>query len=194
MALHTELWFPTPIWSGKIHTVNNMVVGDYARHLKMATPGVQKSNAGGWQSDSVRTGDNSQVDMLVTALNNEVEQITKQTGLPPLELYNLWININGKGCYNVAHDHIGAVLTGVYYVEAEDNQGNIRFDRSDSARYFLPEIPADIKQNYFNSQACEYKSITNALYIFPAWLQHSVGVNMSDKERISISFNYGVKR
>lgn len=194
MALHTELWFPTPIWSGKVYTVNNDDVANYARHLQHKTPSVQKSNVGGWQSDSVRTGDNTQIDMLVTSLNNEIQTITKQTGLPDLELYNLWININRKGNYNVSHDHIGAVLTGVYYVEATDNQGNIRFDRSDSARYFLPDVPDNVQQNYFNSLACEYKSVTNALYIFPAWLQHSVGVNLSDKERISISFNYGVKR
>lgn len=194
MALHTEMWFPSPIWSGKIHTVNNMELGDFARHLKIKTPSVQKTNVNGWQSDSVRSGDNTQVDALVSALNNEISAICTQTGLPQLELYNLWININGKGAYNVSHDHIGAVLTGVYYVECEEGQGNIRFDRADTARYFLPEIPADVKQNYFNTMACEYKSITNALYIFPAWLNHSVGVNLTDKERISISFNYGAKR
>ena len=41
---------------------------------------------------------------------------------------------------------------------------------------------------------CEYKSITNAIYIFPGWLPHSVEPNLINEDRISVSFNYGVKR
>jgi hypothetical protein len=32
------------------------------------------------------------------------------------------------------------------------------------------------------------------MYVFPSWLKHSVQPNKTDKDRISISFNYGVKK
>ena len=86
------------------------------------------------------------------------------------------------------------MFTGVYYVKAKEGNGNIRFERPDNARFFLPDLTENQKQNYFNTQMCEYKSITNAIYIFPGWLPHSVEPNLINEDRISVSFNYGVKR
>ena len=45
--------------------------------------------------------------------------------------------------------------------------------------------------NHFNGSATSYKSVTGALYIFPGWLKHSVQGNLSNTDRISVSFNYG---
>ena len=79
----------------------------------------------------------------------------------------------------------------MYYVESTEEQGNIFFERSDNAEYFLPPVS---QTNYFNGTATSYKAITGAMYVFPSWLKHSVQPNKTDKDRISISFNYGVKK
>ena len=84
-----------------------------------------------------------------------------------------------------------ALLSGVYYVKSVEEQGNIFFERSDGAEYFLPKVET---HNYFNGSATSYKAITGALYIFPGWLKHSVQPNRTEEDRISISFNYGVKQ
>ena len=193
MPLHTELWFPSPIWSGKFFNVDNQEIKQFAYDLKQKTSGVQISNAGGWQSDSVNKGFCPAIDQLIENLDREILEICKQVGLPTLEIYNVCININPRGAWNIKHDHVGAVMTGVYYVESVEGNGNIRFERADTARFFLPQLTQNEKQNYFNTQICEYKSITNAVYIFPAWLPHSVQQNVASTDRISISFNYGEK-
>lgn len=190
MPLHTELWFPSVVWSGIIHICDNTELKRFAYQKKASDAGVTISNYGGWQSSSVIAGECKQIDLLVDYLNNEVKDCAKQTGLPDLELYNLWININPPGSYNHLHNHAGSVISGVYYVEATETQGNIQFERSDNAEYFLP---AEInKLTYFTSTRATYKSITNALYLFPGWMKHSVEGNRSKQDRISISFNYGV--
>lgn len=190
MTLHNELWFPSVIWSGIVHRVNNGNLKNYAYIRQKTDLGVAISNYNGWQSSSIRLGESSDVDSLVEFLNDEVNQCAIQTGLPKLELYNIWININPPGAYNHLHNHIGSVLSGVYYVHAEDNQGNIQFERSDGAEY---HIPAKIEQmTYFTATRASYKAKTNAVYIFPSWLKHSVQGNKSNSDRISISFNYGV--
>lgn len=192
MAMHTELWFPSVIWSATTHVVNNHELINYAYERKKTDKGRSISNYGGWQSSDVLANDNFEVDRLVTYLNKEIQECAQQVGLKPnLQIYNLWININPTGSYNNLHNHVGAVFSGVYYVQADPVQGNIQFERNDGAEYHLP---TDIgKETYFSCTRATYAAKTNALYVFPSWLKHSVQGNTSEHDRISISFNYGEK-
>lgn len=192
MAMHTELWFPSVVWSSIIHVVDNTNLKAWAYEKKRTDKGVRFSNYGGWQSSSITYGECLEIDNLVDLLNDEVKLCCQQVGLRPLELYNIWININGTGNYNMLHHHVDSVLSGVYYVDAEPNQGNINFERGDGAEYHLP-VEVD-KLTYFNTSKTTYQSKTNALYIFPSWLKHSVEGNRTTKDRISVSFNYGEKK
>lgn len=189
MALHTELWFPSAIWSGVKPEIDNNSLKSFAYTKQLTDAGVHISNYIGWQSNSLVANESVALDRLVNMLNSEIDNIVVQTGMPKLELYNIWININPPGAYNALHDHFQSVFSGVYYVEAGENQGNIVFERDDNAQYFIPPVE---NKNYFNSTACTYKAKTSALYIFPSWLKHRVDPNESQTDRISISFNYGV--
>ena len=189
--MHTELWFPQVIWSAVIHMVDNYELKNWAYDRKKNDIGRRVSNFGGYQSDDIRQGANTQIDKLVQHLNQEVKGLCKQVALPELELKNIWLNINPPGSYNELHNHAGAVLSGVYYAEATANQGNIQFDRPDDATYHLPDYIE--KMNYFNSTRATYAAKTGALYIFPGWLKHSVQGNQSNTDRISLSFNFGEK-
>lgn len=192
MAMHTELWFPQVIWSAVVNKIHNVELEQFAYEKQKNDKGRVISNYGGWQSNDLNSGENSQFDNLIAYLNQEVNQCAKQVGLKPLELYNIWININPPGSYNNLHNHVGSVLSGVYYVSSEETQGNIQFERSDQAEYHIPvEVE---KETYFTSTKCTYKAKTGALYIFPGWLKHNVQGNFSNKDRISISFNYGEKK
>jgi ectoine hydroxylase-related dioxygenase (phytanoyl-CoA dioxygenase family) len=55
------------------------------------------------------------------------------------------------------------------------------------------KIPKDFykkEQKYLPDIENEYEIKNNTLVIFPGWLKHSVGANLSQEERISISFNF----
>ena len=191
MPLKAEAWFPSLIWSGLLDNTHNDKIKSFAYERKEQDKGVELSNYIGWQSSSIRQGDNETFDRLVESISSNVEDCRKLVELPELQLYNIWININTPGAYNALHNHPGSVLSGVYYVESTEEQGNIFFERSDNAEYFLPPVS---QTNYFNCTATSYKAITGAMYVFPSWLKHSVQPNKTDKDRISISFNYGVKK
>ncbi len=110
--------------------------------------------------------------------------------IPTPRLGNVWFNINTPGSYNQIHNHNGALFSGVYYIDVPDeNSGNIEFHRNDEAEYYLQQILTP--GHLFASTKLVYPSKTNTLYIFPAWLKHSVQGNKSNKDRISVSFNYG---
>lgn len=188
--MHTELWFPSVVWSSICHVVDNSDIKEYAYDRKRNDVGNIISNYGGWQSTDIRTGDHHEIDALVEHLDHEMNWCAQQVGLLPLQIQNLWININPPGSYNEQHDHQGSILSGVYYVDADEGQGNLVFDRTDSANFFV--LPKDTdKMTYFTSPRAMYKGKTNALYIFPSWMRHSVQGNTTHRDRISISFNYG---
>jgi len=190
--MHTELWFPSVIWSAMVHSIDNSELKKWAYQKAKEDTGRKISNFGGYQSSDIKQGECKAIDELIAYLNNEVNSCAKQVGLQPLTLYNVWININPPNSYNELHNHIGSVLSGVYYVDASPDQGNIQFERTDGGEYHLP---LDVAQDtYYTSTRATYAAKTGALYIFPGWLKHSVQGNTSKSDRISISFNYGEKQ
>jgi uncharacterized protein (TIGR02466 family) len=193
MALNAEPWFPSVIWNADVQGIDNTSLKEYAYERMKLDKGRSISNYGGYQSNDVKAGDNSIIDQLATYLDSEVNEIANSVGLKPLALYNIWININPPDAYNHAHHHQEAILSGVYYVDADESQGNINFMRNDGAEY---HIPSDMitQMHHFNSSKCTYPAKTGSLYVFPGWLQHSVDGNKSNRDRISISFNFGRKQ
>jgi len=191
MAMHTELWFPSVIWSAMTHFADNTALKQFAYDKRKQEPGRTVSNYAGWQSTDLKAGECEAIDSLVENLNSEITQCGKQVGIGELSLYNIWMNINPPGSYNHLHNHVGAVFSGVYYVDATPEQGNIQFERTDGGEYHLPV--AIEKETYYTSTRATYAAKTGGLYVFPGWLKHSVQGNLSEQDRISISFNYGSK-
>jgi uncharacterized protein (TIGR02466 family) len=192
MAMHTELWFPSVIWSAIIHAVDNSELKRWAYEKQKTDKGRVISNYGGWQSNDIVFGENDQIDKLIAYLNTEVNECARQVGLAEVELYNLWININPPGSYNHLHNHVDSVLSGCYYIDATPEQGNIQFERNDNGEYHIPTHVA--QETYYTSTRATYAAKTGALYVFPGWLKHSVQGNFSKSDRLSIAFNYGEKK
>ena len=193
MAMHNELWFPSVIWSAVINNVDNSALKKFAyAKIKEDPNGRKISNNKGYQSIDIRPKENAEIDQLVHILDREISEISQQTGVRMPKLYNIWVNVNYPGSSNNLHHHIGAMFSGVYYVDSDPNlnQGNISFQRGDNAEYHIPSTMID-KVTYFTAQQSNYASSTGGLFIFPGWLKHQVGTNESNKDRISISFNYG---
>lgn len=183
--------FVSAVWCDYKSEINNQELKDFAYQKKLIDSGVLISNFNGWQSNNLINENNFSLKTLISILNNEISKICDDTQLPTLKLSNIWFNINYPNGFNTLHDHPGSVFSGVYYVEATEDQGNIVFERTDNAQYFLPTVR---HKNSFNSTSFAYKSVTSALYIFPSWLKHRVEPNNTNFNRISISFNYSEDR
>lgn len=195
--LKADLWFPSIVWATDQIDFDTKWLKQYADQLRTANPeGVKISNAGGWQSRSIEYPEFNeptippQLKKLKMQLDGAVQEASQQAGLPPLNLNNMWFNINGYKDHNMMHDHQGSLISGVVYtnVEEPDKMGNIEFFRDDDAIHYIP--PLD-RYNHFTSQKGSYQPMENLLLLFPSWLKHSVNSNMSQKERYSFSFNYG---
>jgi len=183
--------FPSPILATQLnYPVDKIEILCQQERLKNPK-GVIKSNIGGWQSDNIIYPDSSfsfllDINPICQEFAKDILKINKD-----VYVYYAWININQKGNINQVHTHPGCVLSGVYYVKTPEECGNIEFTHPglDMMERDWFDIIPESNLNVYNSQHWWLPAKANTLYIFPSWIKHLVGPNMSDDERISISFN-----
>jgi len=187
--------FPTPIWETDLKDIDLNSIKQYIENMKsLSFTSSQVSNRGGWQSiTSNKIPPEASFEHLYEVIQLAINSCADNIELDiSLELQNYWFNINEFGNYNVLHNHRGGILSGVFYIDSENEQsGKIRFHRDDDINYFLPKLT---KYNLVTASSIDYTPIKGKLIIFPSWLKHSVETNSSQCKRISMSFNYGIKK
>ena len=105
---------------------------------------------------------------------------------------NSWAVKHETGDWGQSHIHTNSVLSGVYYMDTNEETGNISFHRGVKDHVLpLTARPGKYnKRNEFNTDVHHVDSITNRLVLFPSDLNHSVGENKSKWDRYSIAFNF----
>ena len=166
--------------------------------------GVKKSNTGsnGYHSNDIRTSDNiPHLNSLMQQIFNCVNAIHQFNRKGELLLENFWINICGEGSSNTPHIHSGMNYSGVFFIRIpkEMNGGRFLFYRNfnDAALNSMGYM-GEFKDGYV-MQPYDYPIITippkeNLLIVFPSWVPHAVETNLSQEDRISLSFNFSLKR
>jgi uncharacterized protein (TIGR02466 family) len=112
----------------------------------------------------------------------------------PLEFERSWINIFRPGMQEMQHTHDGSLFSGVYYVEAPDNCGDLLFPDPIGARRAhraFTNTGGTAKQV---ATEWTYPPKAGRIVMFESWTPHAVLGNKSGKTRISISFNLRRKR
>jgi len=121
------------------------------------------------------------------------EHISKELsifGQPYIE--NSWFSINNKYSYHESHKHLPSVWSGVYYVKAKEDDAKITFEHKEKQNSSWP-FYTDHKHDY-TTNAFSIKPISGNLLFFPSYLSHRVEQQCIDQERITISFNIGMKQ
>ena len=166
--------------------------------------GVIKSNTGlnGYHSKDINTLDNLPfLDRLMQQIFNCVNSIHQFNRKGEIQLENFWINISGEGSSNTPHTHSGMNYSGVFFIRIpkEMNGGRFLFYRNfnDAALNSMGYM-GEFKDGYV-MQPYDYPIITippkeNLLIVFPSWVPHAVETNLSKEDRISLSFNFSLKR
>ena len=183
-----HMLFPTPFWQTQVQGVDNASIKEYCYKLKNETKGVVISNRGGFHSQELLQPIPEALTFLVNQIHSYINGYCSQImGISDLAVGNLWVNINPTGTYNRTHDHQNAVLSAVYYVDAEGpNIGNFIIERDDNMEFFAGK--------YKGSPMCQLAHpitpLTNFLFVLPAWTYHSVDANLEKHDRISIAINF----
>jgi uncharacterized protein (TIGR02466 family) len=104
-------------------------------------------------------------------------------------VFQLWANWTPNGGYIDSHLHGNMPFTGVLYVDASPEQGNIFLENP--LEMILMTQPISSNTQYPIGQELEVN--TGDLIMFPGFLRHSVKVNSSKKPRLILGFNIGCR-
>ncbi len=107
-----------------------------------------------------------------------------------LKLDSIWINILPQGGTHSSHIHPHSVISGTTYVSVPAGAGALKLE--DPRLPMMMAAPARTKDAPENLRTFIYATPKPGdILLWESWLRHEVPVNMSDEDRISISFNYG---
>jgi len=185
-----DKWFANPVWEAHLDIDNNEII-EYAYDLKSKKAGVIKSNKEGWQCADIENPPKAYL-TLIESINNILIDVHKTMGLKveyPSYVKDSWLNVNPPGSYNLRHLHPRSVFSGVYYPKVPKGEcGDLIFYRDNLMLSYLPSYIVN-EWNDLTSGTTTYIPKDSMLLIFPSWFEHSVTANLTNEDRISISFN-----
>ena len=186
-----ELHFPTPVYISDIEhpTLNQELERDIVTWSKQ-DKGITRTNVQGWHS-TTNMAELPQFKKLVDMLYACQKTIYDQEHLDSEPfLGNMWANINPPGGMNRAHQHPNSLWSGVYYIKAPKNSGNLKIDDPRSVACMSRPRQKDGEKPARLFRETHYEPIAGRCIMFPSWLMHCVDPNNSNDIRISVSFNF----
>jgi len=183
-------YFPTIIYAKDLQLDNRLFEREVIEWSKK-DKGIKRTNMIGWHS----TTDMHKIPVfkpLVDELFKMQMEIYKEELLSREPIIgNMWANINPPGGYNRPHIHPNSHFSGVYYIKAPQNSGDIVFnDPRSGAHMIMPERIKDSKPPSHLWREVRINPLEGRLIMFPSWLWHCVDPNESNDIRISVSFNF----
>ena len=188
-----NLLFPTPVWTTQLENFRNMneEMYNFIKESQIEDKkGIKKSNNLGWHSkdfDMQQAKPKNFIKSISPYIEKVMTDMNWEKEKQSVKISNMWAIINTGGSTNSRHQHGNSTISGAYYVRAPKNCGDIVFYDPRPAPIFY--YPKSISSNSLNAQVSSITPKEGALILFPSYVDHSVNENLSNDERIVISFN-----
>jgi len=182
--------FPTFVWKAELKPeIYKPISGSILRTLgEIGAPLADLMPGESWQSDH-GLHEFERVRELVDCINEAAESVLEylKIGHEGFIITGCWANLSAPGAGHRVHNHPNNYLSGVYYVQTQQGADTINFlDPRPQTAIIRPPITELTAEN---TEQVVVSVKDGMLLTFPAWLQHSVDPNRSDRARISIGFN-----
>ncbi len=112
-------------------------------------------------------------------------------GCKKLKLDSLWINILPEGGIHTGHIHPHSVISGTTYVAMPEGASVLKLE--DPRLAMMMAAPA--RKAKAREEMCNFiyvAPVVGEVLLWESWLRHEVPMNMTEDDRISVSFNYGL--
>jgi uncharacterized protein (TIGR02466 family) len=100
-------------------------------------------------------------------------------------MFESWVNYQSKHQHQRQHTHPGSKISAVYYIQSNGNDGNLTFHAPLSTME-----QGTASSDEWNYSMISYPPVAGRLFVFPSWVPHSVGDNMTDDTRVSVAMNF----
>lgn len=183
--------FPTPLFSFQLkeHEQLDQLLLSLIDQLRHSDAGRVASNVLGWHSQG-NLFELEQMKPFRDLVDSAIAECAAAMGYADVRIRaaNCWANVNPKYASNKIHDHANCLFSGVYYVKTPKDCGNLMFyDPREARTFYKPSVQSFTA---YTADAIAHTAEAGLLLIFPSWLKHGVDPNLSDDDRVSVSFNY----
>ena len=192
-----NLFFPTPVWTLQLddyQSINEQMYKFIKKTQSKDRQGISRSNIKGWHSKDFNMQENETknfIKFILPAIEQVITDMNWEKQKQSININNMWAIINTGGAANHRNQHSNCTISGAYYVRAPKNSGDIIFyDPRPAPVYTYPNA---VNPNLLNAQVNGISPKEGALVLFPSYLDHSVNENLSNEERIVISFNITIQ-
>ena len=100
-----------------------------------------------------------------------------------------WLNYNVKGEHHHSHEHPNSIVSGVFYLKADEAHDKITFHKD---KYSQINFETN-EYNTWNSLTWWIPVKSGDILLFPSYLNHSVETKQDNNLRISLAFNTFVR-
>jgi uncharacterized protein (TIGR02466 family) len=182
--------FPTLVWKAslkpELRDVIDRNVMATLESLRRDLPILEYGH--GWQSEQT-LHERAEFQELSSCVSHVATSVLRflRIGDEAVEITACWATVLAKGATHKAHTHPNNFLSSVYYVRVHQGSNTINFhDPRKQSQIIRPPV---VELTGENTDQVVVRLTNGTLLMFPSYLEHSVDVNMSEEERISISFN-----
>ena len=196
--MQCDFLFPTPVWHGDIDlTVDALsaFASNYMNNNPMEYGSYESYYCG---ADSYRDS-KCVIGSFIRQVEDMAQDCFQEFG--PINTYcemrDFWFTITPPGQCIGVHSHPGAVLGGTTYLQAPKGAGSLSIRRNLLESHQYLSLGAYTSGSQGNTPVSftshSYPPQVGKIIMFPGWCPHSVGRNNSEEDRMSLSFNMGVK-
>ncbi len=118
-----------------------------------------------------------------------VARLQWDLGEHALAMTDCWVNMMPRNVVHGLHLHPLSSLSGTYYVKVPAGSPGIKFEDPRLDR-FMAAPPRRTDCSPPNRPWVTIAATAGRVVLFESWLRHEVAPNLSEGERISVSFNY----
>ena len=180
--------FPTPVY----RTTLNRKFLKNEKEILLNKKNFLKKNVGNKTSNNTYILKNKKLSSLKKFINLHINiyftDILKTKKIKPY-ITQSWLNSTKLSEFHHAHVHPNSIISGVFYVNADENFDSIVFSKN----LYNPFQFEKSSFTVLNSDEWSFMVKSFDLILFPSSLQHQVKTKLENNNRISLAFNVFAK-
>jgi uncharacterized protein (TIGR02466 family) len=178
--------FPTPIYTSQVRDLEQIQGEILPQITQLPFYMIDKFGSTHWLSTQTFKEDiigDLQLNSFIAELDYHINEYCRVLAVPvPNYTRTSWFSLFKQGNYGHIHTHGGSDISGVYYYETNESDGDLFFEDP------RPSSCTSIATNNLANRI-RYTPQVGKLVLFPGWLPHGIMTNTTDNKRVSLSFN-----
>jgi uncharacterized protein (TIGR02466 family) len=143
-------------------------------------------------TEQEKTIDDPNLKLIFNFITEHGKAYWKELGLSNMldpYILQLWATATHKGGFVASHNHNPVPISGVFYLKAKTEQGNLFLENP--LDLVIGKSPRQVDALTPTRLNYEITAVSGKLVLFPGWMKHFTKPNPTDDLRMSMAVNFG---